>query len=83
MALPRTKQKRLLKLVENLLYARKSSNIPREQKCYDALRRFCTDSGIDFNEALQQSIDQLRKSVAAQMNGILPPQVTCKRSTSN
>ena len=68
----KTQQHSLLKAVKNLLYARRSSNVPREQVAYNKLHKISEKLGIDISLAITQGQEYLKKhSIAANMNGIV------------
>uniref|UniRef100_A0A6M3L8D1 Uncharacterized protein n=1 Tax=viral metagenome TaxID=1070528 RepID=A0A6M3L8D1_9ZZZZ len=68
----KTKNKALLNLVKNLLYARRNGNIKTEQYAYDRLNAKCNSMKIDMGICIQQGIDYMKKNdVAAIMNSIL------------
>lgn len=74
MALSKSKQTKLLKYVEDLLYARRAGNVPREQVCYDKLASYCQTIGVDLTQAIEHGTDYLRNNkIAVNMNGVVPP----------
>ena len=60
-----------LGLVEKVLYARRSRNVPREQHAYMKLAAYCERVNVDFSQVLEEGESYLKaNSIAANMNGI-------------
>lgn len=67
----KTLQTRAIKLVGNLLMARRNGNITAEQRAYEALRNFCTTNNLDMSNVITGATRQLQGSVAAIMNSLV------------
>jgi hypothetical protein len=63
---------KLINAATNLLYARRSGNVKREQAQYAKLRSLCEEANVDMADILHQVTEHLKKtSIAARMNGIV------------
>jgi hypothetical protein len=67
----KTQQNQAVKLVADMLTARRNGNIMREQVAYDKLYAWCQKNGFSFTDAVDFGTRQLKRSVAASMNGII------------
>lgn len=68
----KTETKKLLQLVTNVLYARRSGNVKREQAAFLKLRSYCERFNVDPEDAIEQGREYLkRNALAAVMNGIV------------
>lgn len=67
-----TKGKQAYKLVYTLLLARRNQNIKREQQAHEALIKWCSDNGADFNQVFDQMTDYMKRSqIAPSMNSLV------------
>lgn len=64
-------KKRAIKLVSNLLFAQRNGNVKREQAAYDVLSAFCDKHNLDMQNVIEGATQELKKSVAAVMNGVV------------
>ena len=69
MAKIRTLQDTAIKLVKNILIARRNGHIGDEQAAYDKLTEFCDKNNLQFDNVFDGARAVLRKSIANQMNG--------------
>jgi len=61
-----------IRLVKDLLTARRNGNIAREQVAYDKLYAFCLKHNLDFSTTIADVTRYLKQnSVAALMGGIV------------
>ncbi len=68
----KTQQKQVLKLVSNLLTAKRNGNIKREQSEYEKLYSWCEKNHYDIESTIKVCTDYLkRNNIAANMNGIV------------
>lgn len=66
------KQKQGIKLVSNLLTARRNGNVKREQTEYEKLLTFCENNNFDFDNVLIGGTKWLKQnSIGATMNAIV------------
>lgn len=67
-----SKQKQAIKLIRNLLTAKRNGNVKREQTEYDKLYDFCGTNDFDFDNVLVGGTKWLKQnSIGANMNGII------------
>jgi len=65
------KRKKAIQLVADMLYARRSGNAKTEQAKYDKLRNWCEKEGLDMANVIDGATKELKKSIAANMGGIV------------
>lgn len=65
-------QRRAISLVKNLLYARRSHNVMREQREYDTLYAWTAKQNLDFTNVVSDVTRWLKQNdVAAIMNSLV------------
>jgi hypothetical protein len=61
-----------IRLVKDLLIARRNGNIAREQVAYDKLYTFCVKHNFDFSTLIEDVSRYLKRtSIAANMGGLV------------
>jgi hypothetical protein len=60
-----------VKLVSNLLLARRNGNLRREQAAHVKLATFCERHGCGLQETIDGATRELKKSIAAAMGGLV------------
>lgn len=60
----------VLKIIENMLYAKRNGNVALEQKYYEQLEGICESLNCDFAKTMEQGIKMVRSRIAPMMNGI-------------
>jgi hypothetical protein len=64
--------KKVMKAVENLLYARRNKNIKREESAHKKLEKLCDEYNLPMGRTISECREWLREnSIAAVMNGIV------------
>lgn len=58
----KTLQNQILKVVKDMLLARRNGNINREQVAYDKLTQICEKHHMDYAETLDKARAHLRKT---------------------
>lgn len=62
---------KIVKLVGDMMLAQRNANPKREQAAYDKLRAYCEKLNVDFGDAILFGQAELRKSIAANMGGMV------------
>jgi len=60
-----------IKLVRNILIARRNSNVKAEQLAHEVFTDFCEDHNLDFDTTFNGAQSVLKKSIANNMNGFI------------
>lgn len=60
-----------IKLVSNLLMARRNANMKAEQRAYDALRNWCVKFNVNMENTIQGAKRELQQRVGPIMNSIV------------
>jgi len=65
------KRKEAVRLVNDMLTARRNGDIRKEQDKYVKLRYWCEKSNFDLSDVYDWAVKELKKSIAASMGGIV------------
>ncbi len=67
----KAKQEKAVRLVKNILQARRNQNLKAETTAHRKLVDWCQEENFDFDHVYDGAVRRLKTSIAAMMNGLV------------